>query len=137
MPQGPSVHLVHCVICDDVRTEILSKETIVGIYGAGILVPAIPWAAMLCLWLTVIWSGDGETPIEIRVLDPRHAQVGDQKGLGRAIHQGLESTITFRNLFFTVEMEGIYTFQWRTKNGEWETVRQLPVYVYREQPTAS
>jgi len=137
MAQRPSVHLVHCVVCDDVRTEILSKETIVGVYSAGITIPDVPWVIMLCLWMTVIWSGDGELPIEIRVLNPRHSQVAEQRGVGRAVFQGLESTITFRNLFITMEMGGVYTFQWRAGDGDWEMARQLPVYVFRNETSAS
>jgi hypothetical protein len=132
-----NIHLVHGVVCDDVRTEILSKETIVGVYSAGILIPSIPWVIMLCLWMTVIWSGDGATPIEVRVLNPSNTQVGEQKGEGIATLQGLQSTITFRGLLFNVDMEGIYTFQWKAGGGEWQTVRQLPIYVFREQATVS
>jgi hypothetical protein len=136
MATVPSLHLVHAVVCDDVRTEILSKETIVGVYTGGIVVPALPWAMAACLWFTVRWSGDGSLPIEVRVLNPLQAQVGDQQGEGTATLQGYESTLTFRNLFFMIEMEGAYTFQWKVGNGPWETVRQLPVYIFRT-PTSS
>jgi hypothetical protein len=132
-----TIDLVHCVVCDDVRIEILSKETIVGAYTAGIIVPRIPWVASLCLWMTVIWSGDGQLPIEIRVLNPLQVQVGNQQGIGTAQLRGHQSTITFRGLFFTVEMEGTYSFQWKAGTAEWRIARQLPVYVSEEQPMAS
>jgi hypothetical protein len=137
MTPSPRIQLVHCVVCDDVRTEILSKEIIVGVYSGGIVVPSVPWAFMICLWMTVIWSGDGEMPIEVRILNPRHTQIAEQKGVGHPKLKGIESTITFRNIFCTVEMEGIHTFQWRTGGGDWKMARQLPVYVFREQITAS
>lgn len=132
-----TVHLVHCVVCDDVRAEILSKETIVGVYSAGMVIPSVPWAVTLCLWMTVIWSGDGQLPLEIRVLNPSNAQVGEQKGIGIATFQGFQSTLTYRSLFFTIDMEGIYTFQWKAGDHEWQTIRQLPIYVFRDQTTSS
>ena len=131
-----TLHLVHSVICDDVRIEILAKETIVGVYTGGIIIPALPWAATLCLWTTVIWSGDGDLPIEVRVLDPRQQQIAEQKASGTATMQGAESTVTFRGIFFIIEMEGMYTFQWKTGTQDWQIIKQLPVYVFRE-PTSS
>ena len=128
-----TIHLVHCVVCDDVRIEILQKETIVGVYTAGFIVPALPWAAMLCFWMTVMWSGDGKLPIQVRVLNPRQAEVAIQRDIGTATLQGLQSTLTFRGIFVTFEMEGMYTFQWKAGSGEWETMRQLPVYLFRDQ----
>jgi hypothetical protein len=132
-----TVHLLNCVVCDDVRIEILQKETIVGVYTGAIVVPSLPWAAMLCLWLTVIWSGDGQLPIQVRVLNPRQAEVGTQQDTGTAMLQGMASTITFRGLFLTFEMEGTYTFQWKPGAGEWETMRQLPVYMFRPNPAVA
>jgi hypothetical protein len=124
-------------VCDDVRTEILSKETIVGVYNSGLVVPQLPWAALLCLWLTVIWSGDGALPIAVRVLNPGNKEVGSQQGDGIATFQGLESTLTFKHILITIEMEGVYTFQWKVGTNEWQTVKQLPAYIFRDNPTTS
>lgn len=126
-----SVRVVHCVVCDDVRLEIGNKETIVGAYTAGMTVPHVPWSANVCLWITVIWSGEGELSVEIRVLNPRHQQVATTRGAARAIWQGNESSLTFRGIVFSVEMEGIYGIQWRVGGRDWEPIRQFPVYIAR------
>ena len=125
-----TAHLVHCVVCDDVRTEIGNKETIVGVYS-GMTAPFVPWYSTLCLWLTIIWSGDGTVNVEVRVLDPARATASEQRGTARALWQGLESTLTFRGMMWQIPMEGVYEIQWRLNDGAWETIRQFPVYLAR------
>jgi hypothetical protein len=136
MASMPTIEVVHCVVCDDVRLEVANKETIVGVYSAGMTVPVLPWPIMVCLWMTVIWRGEGELELETRVLNPRNVQMANVTGSGHAEFQGQKSTITFRNLFFSIEMEGIYAIQWRKAHGNWETIRQLPIYMFRP-PTGS
>lgn len=131
-----AVHNVHCVVCDDVRSEIGYKETIVGVYIAGMTVASVPWYATVCVWMTVIWSGEGDLQLELRVLNPRLTQVGEAKGVGHASYQGQESTLTFRGLMFAVDMEGTYAIQWRAAEGAWETVRQFPIAIMRTSTSA-
>ncbi len=126
-----TAHMVHCVVCDDVRAEIANKETIVGVYTAGMTAPFVPWWATLCLWLTVMWSGDGSVIVEVRVLDPARATASEQQGTAQALWQGHESTLTFKGMIWQVNMEGVYEIQWRLNGGTWETIRQFPVYLAR------
>ena len=122
-----SINVVHCVVCDDIRLEVGNKETIVGVYSAGMTVPTLPWVVSTCLWMTVIWSGEGSLNVEVRIVNPRQTQAGETSGSANAIWQGQETTLTFRGLIFTIDMEGIYNIQWRTAGGAWETIRQFPV----------
>ena len=126
-----SINVVHCVVCDDVRLEVGHKETIVGVYSAGMTVPMLPWMVNTCLWMTVIWSGEGSMNLEVRIVNPRQTQAGETSGSANAMWQGQESTLTFRGLFFTIDMEGIYSIQWRMAGGAWQTVRQFPVFLIR------
>jgi len=127
-----SIQVVHCVVCDDVRTEINSKETIVGVYSAGMIAPVLPWQALVCIWMTVIWSGDGNLNLEVRILNPRQDQVGLVSGTAQAMWIGMESALTFRGLALQIGMEGVYTIQWRPAGGNWDTIRQFPIYLYRQ-----
>ncbi len=131
MPPSPNVQAVHCLICDDVRQEVLSKETVVGVYTAGISVPSMPWTINVCIWMSVIWSGDGELFLEVQILDARQSQIGYAHGQGRAIWQGHESSLTFRQVDFTIQSEGVCEIQWRHSGGGWATLRQLPIYMVR------
>lgn len=129
--------LINCVICDDVRTELWNKETIVGVYNGGISVPVLPWSMPICLWFQVIWSGEGELQLEIQILDPSNRQAGTIGGSGRAILQGNQSTLTFRALYITASMEGTYDIQWRANDGNWQSVRKFPVMVVRDPANVS
>ena len=134
-PLLASIKIIHCVLCDDVRLEINNKEIIIGAYSGGITVPMLPWVALICVWLTVMWSGKGTLDLEIRVLDPRQRPVGIVSGSGTAILVGMESTLTLRGLAMQIEMEGFYTIQWRVSGGAWEALRQLPIYALRDAAT--
>jgi hypothetical protein len=127
----PSIAYRYCIVCDDVRTEIASKETIVGVYVSGIWVPSLPWYMTVCLWMTVMWSGDGEINLEIRIVDPAGTSMGAVNGKAKTIYQAHESSLTFRGVVLEVSMEGIYDVQWRKDGGVWETIRKLPIYVTR------
>lgn len=133
----PRLDVINCVICDDVRTEILEKETIVGVYNAGITVPFVPWKMSICLWFQVIWSEQGEIQLEISVLNPGNREVGKTSGEARAILQGYQSTLTFRGLIITADMEGTYDIQWRADYGNWQSVRKFPISVYRDPASGS
>lgn len=129
--------IINCVICDDVRTEISNKETIVGVYNSGISVPFVPWSMPICLWFQVIWSGDGEMQFEISVLNPSNHEVGKIGGKVRAILQGSLSTIAFRGLFIAADMEGTYDIKWRADYGAWQSVRKFIVSVVRSPANVS
>ena len=131
------LNLIDCVICDDVRTEILNKETIVGVYNSGISVPLVPWSMPICLWFQVMWSGDGELQLDISILNPGNREVGKTEGKAHAILQGSRSTLAFRGLFITADMEGIYDIKWRIDYGEWQSVRKFIVSVERGSANAS
>jgi hypothetical protein len=127
----PSLTVEHCLICDDVRLEVSYKETVVGIYTTGISVPSLPWFSFVCVWMIVRWSGDGDIPLEVRILDPAFKEIGQTNGVARAIQQGRESALTFRGLRFNIESEGVHTVQWRTQNGQWESIKSVPVVLVR------
>ena len=127
---GPSLQVIHCLICDDVRWEVANKETVVGIYTSGIAIPSVPWIVYACIWMTVIWSGSGDAVIEIRALDPRQVQIGETSGHATAIRQGAESSLTFRGLVLSIESEGTYTVQWRIgPYGAWQTMKTFPILI--------
>ena len=131
------VDLINCVICDDVRVELGNKETIVGVYNAGISIPFVPWTMTICLWFQVIWSGEGELQLEITVLNSGNHDVGKINGKANAILQGYQSTLTFRGLSFIADMEGTYEIQWRANYGNWQSARKFPVRVVRDLANAS
>jgi len=134
MPE-PIINVRHCVLCDDVRLEVGGKETIVGVYTAGMTVPRIPWLGLVCVWMAVIWSGDGQLELEVRVSDPTNEVIGSVGGRGIAVWQGIESSLTFRGLTLDVKREGILNIEWRAGSAGWECIRQFPVFVIRPSPT--
>ena len=81
--------------------------------------------------MNVIWSGEGEATVEVRILDPLHKQLADKNGSARAIHQGRESSLTFRDFTFVIETEGTYSFEWRLVGGSWQHMKLLPVVLAR------
>jgi hypothetical protein len=117
------------MVCDDVRTEIGNKDILVGVYTAGMTVAALPWFGTICLWLAVMWSGEGMATVEVRILNPRHASSGETQGVFNSIWRGYESSLTFRHIFINVDVEGPHEIQWRLENGNWETIRHFPIYL--------
>jgi hypothetical protein len=81
--------------------------------------------------MAVIWSGDGQLELEVRVTDPTNEVIGSIGGTGTAVWQGIESTLTFRGLTLQLEREGILNIEWRSGNSNWQRIRQFPVYLLR------
>jgi len=133
----PTLTVRHCVICDDVRLEVSNKETIVGVYTVGMTAPLLPWLATVCVWMPVIWGGDGDLDVEIRVVNPVNQQVGIVVGRGTSVWAGFESTLTFRGLSISLDMEGFYSVEWRVAHGSWQRIRQFPIYLLRTPTTGS
>jgi hypothetical protein len=80
--------------------------------------------------MNVIWGGEGEAEVQIRALDPLDTQIGETAGRATAIHQGSESSLTFRGLLLDIKNEGTYTLQWRIAPcGTWETMKIFPIVI--------
>lgn len=79
--------------------------------------------------MNVIWSGEGELDFQVRILNPLNRSVGETSGRGKAIWQGYQTTLTFRGLTFTAEMEGTYDLQWYTQSRGWESLRKFPIMI--------
>src|SRR5438105_4429712 len=120
----PTITIRYCVICDDVRLEVANKETIIGVYTVGMSVPVFPWVGTICLWMPIIWSGEGQLDLEVRVINPANEQIGIIGGRGTAVWAGLESTLTFRGLTVTINMDGVHSIEWRAGSGSWQRIRQ-------------
>jgi hypothetical protein len=133
MVDTADLQVIYCAVCDDVRIEIANKETIVGVYSSGMVVPMLPWHEIVCLWMTVIWSGEGDLDLEVQVVNPRDVKIGGTAGRAHAIWRGAESTLTFRNILLHIEMEGFHTIQWRVADGGWKSIRQFPIYMISSQ----
>lgn len=131
MVAAATFRTLHCLVCDDVRQEAANKETIVGVYTAGIVIPQLPYSLMLSFWLAVIWSGDGQLGIEFRVIDPVREVRGYTNGTAQSVWPGHESSLAFRHLLVDVRSEGAYEVQVRSFVTEWETVRRLPIHLAR------
>ncbi len=127
MAQSVDVRIRYCVICDDVRLEVSTKELLIGVYTAGVRVPSFPFVVTVCLWLVVVWEGEGALNIDIRILNPKGNQVCQVNGGGRAILQGRDTSLTFRGLIFSAETEGEYDIQWRVAGRQWESIRKFLV----------
>lgn len=130
------IEIVHCLLCDDVRTEVGFKETIVGVYRGGIAVPQLPSEVFITMWTQVVWSGDGNLEIWSRVVNPAGAEIGKTRGTAQAEMQGRFSSLVFRGMKLSVSMEGVHDFQYWTASGDWRSVLQFPISINRWGPAA-
>jgi hypothetical protein len=126
-----------CIVCDDIRQEAAGKETLVGVYTTGISVPRMPWPVSVCVWLRVMWSGEGGLDMEFRLRNPRGAVVAQASGTGQAMRQGRHTSLALRGVRFNADIEGAYEIQWRAATGAWHTVDAFPVMIDRTAPAAS
>lgn len=131
MYQPPSLKVIYCLICDDVRLEVGFKESLIGVYTTGISVPALPWRGSACVWMSVIWSGEGALDLDVRLVDPKFVPIGTTRGRARAIQHGRESSLSFRNLLFEINTEGTHIVQWCADGSDWETIKSFPVGLTR------
>ena len=131
------IKIVHCLLCDDVRSELGSKETIVGVYKGGIAIPVIPWETYITIWTQVVWSGDGSLEIWGRVVNPVGTPVGITGGTANAEMQGSFSSLAFRGMKMSLDMEGTHEFQYQTNFGDWVSVLKFPIVINRWDSNAS
>jgi hypothetical protein len=58
------------VVCDDIRKEITNKDILIGVYGGGLLVPQLPAAMPIAIWIELTPHTAGTLAIDIKIVLP-------------------------------------------------------------------
>ncbi len=60
----------NCLVCDDVRREISSKDILIGVYSSTINIPSLPANVNLCFWMLVLPKKLGNLVIDLKIEIP-------------------------------------------------------------------
>lgn len=69
MPHEPKIETA--LVCDDVRREQSGKDILIGVYTAGIGVPALPSQQRFAFWLMLSAPEPGAFSLTLRILAPQ------------------------------------------------------------------
>jgi hypothetical protein len=134
-----TARVIAALVCDDVRKEDNGKEILIGVYTGGIVVPAMPAALILSLWLFLEPKGSGELPIEMQLLNDEGTQLIHARALGVVQDTNAEltaaladadddrSSLAFARFPVKFEKEGRLRFQVKVGNDDWQTVAEKRV----------
>ena len=63
------------VVCDFVRHESNGKDILIGVYGSGIRVEALPTSIPLSIWIEAKPHKPGTFPVKLRILGPNEVVI--------------------------------------------------------------
>jgi hypothetical protein len=114
--------LLAALVCDDWRREDNGKEILLGIYTGGIVVPQIPVALQICLWLYVQPPEPGVAQFDLRILEPSHKEVLQANFQFQVASTEHPMTVPLVRLPFQISQLGTFKFQWKLPGHDWKTV---------------
>lgn len=128
-----SVTCRNAIVCDDVRREDSGKAILIGVYTGDIVVAGYPSIFSAKFWFEVSSEGNGSAPFSARaILEPggielfsMNAEIERKRGpLG---DEGTEDYFAASSRPFRIEQSGCILFQFRSGDGDWETIRSKRV----------
>ena len=128
------------IICDEIRTEINSKEFFIGVYSSDIVIHKVPTKILLTMHVLFEITGSGVFPFEIQVktLDKSTTVTTEGKiELLKAMrrHQQLGITLPKFPAIFSGETELVVKFRQR-KEDRWKVIKKVDV-IYRPKEAAT
>jgi hypothetical protein len=103
--------LIDCFLCDDVRQEISGKSTFVGVYGADVIIPVVPYI-LPQLYIVSKWNVSSGLFKEIafRLVSPSGNQIGPVRANAPATVKGTRLTMNLALIPFQIQTLGRYQF---------------------------
>lgn len=133
MTEDP-IRIDFALICDDLRREDNGKLILIGVYPYDIGVSEFPANVVVTVVLGLEVTGPVEKEFEIRV---KHD--GNQITAGRGKF-GIEASaiIGFGGTFLKqIPRPGVVEFQLKFQNGDWQTIKKIPIVLANASPPPS
>lgn len=117
------------LLCEDVRKEVSGKEILIGVLADAIYVTFIPFPFVVTLYIRAMFSERESYLFEFRVLGPSDvpvtpvvtATVGKPADIERSV------SLVLNGIMFQVQSYGLYKFQWKPPDQDWETMTTLHI----------
>lgn len=120
------LQVISAIICDDVRREINGKDILIGVFGSGMKIGAIPSLVSLSFWLE-LYATAGSHELTLRMIDPNGATVFQTptNKVETKIDGFNHSAIVGAPI--QISLTGDFKLQINTQSGEWQTIRTLNI----------
>jgi hypothetical protein len=127
------INIDFAFICDEVRREDNGKLLIIGVYAYDIIVRNFP----VDLALTVVVSFNVDAPIETD-FELKISHDGKSMSAVKGRFRLEKSSITgFPKLPLHISAPGELQFEMRLDDGEWQTIRKMPILSANVSPPPS
>ncbi len=126
--EGP-LQVITAIICDDVRREANGKDILIGVYGSGMRVEAIPHLIMLAFWLELKTFEIGSHEFSMRIMAPNEAIIFQSPPTRINVENIGYSHMALGGVPVQISTTGKMEFQVSISGGEWKTVREIGVEV--------
>ena len=127
----PSIDISSVVLCDDVRQETNGKLILIGVYIHSVLVADFPAKLILTMWVEIKPNETGKFPAKFRVIKDDESVL--LRGETKITIDNLDpTTALFPRLPLEFQRDGVYFFQWKFGDDEWQTVKE---FIVQKTPT--
>jgi hypothetical protein len=132
----PRVRFITALVADDIRREATGKEILIGVYTAKIIVASVGPGNGVILSISIVFEMPdiGDIPIEIEIRSP-----SDDVTRMRVVLNVTETSVptqinavSMAAIPIPLFTEGAIIIRVRQYDGEWETIRTIPVIVNPE-----
>lgn len=126
------------IVCDDVREEWNKKEMLIGVYGNDMLINKLPTSLRLAVHVLVEMEGEGMVPFEVEMEAPDHSnktKVGGAIEILAPTKMHQQVGLSLPGFVIKISEGGELIIRMRQHEGEWETIKSLPVKVAAQQET--
>ncbi len=124
---APKLKLIAALVCDDTRREDNGKEILIGVYTGAVIVPELPAALPLSLWIYFQPESAGHLRLGVRVLFPERSPILEARAEADINTVAEPLSLTLPRMPLNFKTEGLLTFEWRVGDGEWEPLAQKMV----------
>lgn len=112
------------VFCEDVRSEIRGKHTLLGVTSPLLIIWDIPAIIPVAIWISCRPSQIGKFTAKFQVLDPDQKQIIQANVAGEVAGLG-PTTIVIGPMPVNIHKPGEYNFQWNFGGKKWSNIGTL------------
>ena len=118
--------VISTIICDDIRREWNGKDILIGVYGSGIKLSAMPSTLVLWIWLETRINQVGVIPLRLRITDGNDNPIFEQQMLDINVVAMEDANISFGGIPVTITSPGPMKI-YLASTADWQLIKTINV----------
>lgn len=123
------LEIVTAIVCDDIRREENGKDILIGVYGSGLRVQALPTFLNLAVWLEVVPKVTGQHQLKMRMVGQNSSILFETASLPVQINELRPIHAPLAGVPLQIQAIGPIELQVAVNDQDWQTYRTINVEV--------